>query len=109
MDSGAPDKQSVRVTIFNQNYTLRASAGAAETAALAARVDELMSNIAARTGATGASRVAVLACLHLADRLESLERQVAHVQEWCATKTGPLSAMLDEVIEPDPSKTVGGE
>jgi len=40
----------------------------------------------------------------LADRLQSLERQVAQVQEWCASKTGPLAAMLDEVIEPEPSK-----
>jgi hypothetical protein len=31
------------------------------------------------------------------------------MQEWCATKTGPLSAMLDEVIEPDPSETAAVE
>ena len=109
MDSGAPDKQSVRVNIFNQSYTLRASAGAAETAALAARVDELMTTIASRAGAGDPTRVAVLACLHLTDRLQSLERQVAHIQEWCATKTGPLSAMLDEAIESDPSKDATGE
>jgi cell division protein ZapA len=104
MDPGAPDKQSVRVTIFNQTYVLRASVNADETAALASRVDEIMSVIAARAGASDPTRVAVLACLHLADRLQSLERQVAQIQEWCASKTGPLAAMLDEVIEPDPSK-----
>lgn len=103
MDSGAPDKQSVRVTIFNQSYTLRAAGGADETAALAARVDELMSTIAARAGTSDPARVAVLACLHLSDRVQTLERQVAHIQEWCSTKPGTLSAMLDEVIEPDPS------
>jgi predicted dehydrogenase/cell division protein ZapA (FtsZ GTPase activity inhibitor) len=86
MDPGAPDKQSVRVTIFNQTYVLRASVNADETAALASRVDEIMSVIAARTGASDPTRVAVLACLHLADRLQSLERQVAQVQEWCASR-----------------------
>ncbi|MCE5310369.1 MAG: cell division protein ZapA [Acidobacteriales bacterium] len=104
MDPGAPDKQTVRVTIFNQTYTLRASVNADETAALASRVDEIMATIAARAGSSDPTRVAVLACLHLADRLQSLERQVSQIQEWCASKTGPLAAMLDEVIEPDPSK-----
>lgn len=108
MDSGAPDKQSVRVTIFNQSYTLRAAAGAADTAALAARVDELMSSIASRTGTNDPARVAVLACLHLTDRVQALERQVAHIQQWCSTKPGTLSAMLDEVIEPDPTNDVNG-
>lgn len=102
MDSVVPDKQSVRVNIYNQSYTLRASGGAAETAALAARVDELMSAIASRTGTSDPARVAVLACLHLTDRLQSLERQVAHIQDWCSTKPGTLSAMLDEVIDPNP-------
>ena len=104
MDSGVPDKQSVRVNIYNQSYTLRASGGADETVRLAARVDEIMSAIASRTGTSDAARVAVLACLHLTDRLQSLERQVAHIQEWCSTKPGTLSAMLDEVIEPNPSE-----
>jgi cell division protein ZapA len=103
MDSGAPDKQSVRVTIYGQSYNLRASGGAAETAALAARVDELMSAIASRAGTNDPARVAVLACLHLTDRVQTLERQVAHIQEWCSNKPGTLSAMLDEVIEPGPS------
>ncbi len=108
MDSAVPGKQTVRVTIFNQSYTLRAAASAAETEALAARVDELMSTIAARTGSGDPARVAVLACLHLADRLRSLEQRLKQIEHWCASRVGPLSAMLDEVIEPDSSKDAGG-
>jgi len=108
MDSDVPGKQTVRVTIFNQSYTLRAAAGAGETQALAARVDELMSTIAARTGSNDPARVAVLACLHLADRLQALEHRLEQIEHWCASRVRPLSAMLDEVMEPDSPHDAGG-
>lgn len=66
-------KQSVRVNIFNQSYTLLVEGDAREVETVAAEIDELMANIAARTGTTDSTRVAVLACLHLADQLRTLE------------------------------------
>ena len=69
MDSDKPEKKQVRVTIFNQTYSLRTSGDPVETEQLAHSVDELMSSIAARAGNLDSSRVAVLACLHMADRL----------------------------------------
>jgi cell division protein ZapA len=53
---------------------------------LAHRVDELMSNIARGTN-TDASRIAVLACMHLADELRSAE-----------TKHRTLSRILEESL-----------
>lgn len=73
-DSGA-DKKVVRVTIFQQPYSLRTSGDPAETEALAEAVDSLMNRIASRTSGADPSRVAVLACLHLADQLRQLQRE----------------------------------
>ncbi len=73
MDPSA-DKKLVRVTIFQQSYTLRSSGDSGETEALAEAVDSLMHQIASRAAGADSSRVAVLACLHLADKVRQLEK-----------------------------------
>ena len=75
MATGDTEKRVVRVTIFQQPYTLRAAGDAAETEALADGLDELMHQIAERTASTDAARVAVMAALHLADKLRSAEKR----------------------------------
>ena len=79
MDSGSPEKNLVRVTIFQHPYTLRSSGEPGETEALARTVDELMNQIAARTAGNDPARVAVLSSLHLADRVRMLERRLDEV------------------------------
>lgn len=91
-DSGA-DKKVVRVTIFQQPYALRTSGDPAETEALAQTVDSLMNRIAARTSGTDPARVAVLACLHLADQLRQLER----AQDRIAARIAALDRRLAEL------------
>ena len=68
----ADDKKTVRVTIFNQSYSLVTTGEEADVEELAHRVDELMNNIARGTNAE-VSRIAVLACMHLADELRTAE------------------------------------
>ena len=75
MDASSSDKKLVRVTIFQQPYTLRASGEPGEAEALAQAVDTLMNQIATRMGGNDPTRVAVLASLHLADKVRQLERQ----------------------------------
>lgn len=94
MDSGAPDKQLVRVVIFQQPYTLRASGDPAETEALAASVDSLMNQIANRSANAEPARVAVLAALHLADRLANLQRELADLQ----ARARDASTRIDELL-----------
>ncbi len=91
-DSGA-DKKVVRVTIFQQPYALRTSGDPAETEALAQAVDTLMNRIAARTPSADPARVAVLACLHLADQLRQLER----AQDRIAARLAALDQRLAEL------------
>jgi len=99
MDAGA-ERSTVHVTIFNQSYTLAVS-GETETEeveTLAHSVDQLMTDIARQAGNVEGSRVAVLACLHLADRLRGLERELSDFRSQVGEKTRRFSLLLDEAI-----------
>ena len=84
-------KQSVRVTIFNQTYTLSATGDPRETEELAAEVDDLMSTIARRAGNLDSTRTAVLACLHLADRVRVAEQELGRLKQSVEHKTRTLA------------------
>ena len=92
------EKKQVRVTIFNQAYTIVTSGDPAETEELARQVDELMYSIAKRAGNVDSARAAVLACLHLADQLRTLERELAGLRERVDSKTREFSVLLDKVV-----------
>jgi cell division protein ZapA len=100
MDGGSGEKKLVRVTIFQQPYTLRSSGEQGETEELAAAVDGLMNQIAGRTGAQDSTRVAVLACLHLADRLRGMERETESLRQSVQDAAGKLDQLLAETAEP---------
>lgn len=91
-------KQTVRVTIFNQTYTLSTSGEAIQTEELAREVDELMSSIARRAGNLDSARTAVLACLHLADRLRTVQAELEKLRASVDTKTRSLASLLDEAL-----------
>ena len=93
------ERKSVRVTIFNQTYTLAATGEPGEVEALAQAVDELMTEIAQRAGNIDANRVAVLACLHLADRLRSMERELLALKSRVDHKARQFSLLLDQAIK----------
>jgi cell division protein ZapA len=101
MDSGETDRKPVRVTIFGQSYALRASADAREIQELAQQVDDLMAGIASRSGDTEAARVAVLTCLHLADRLRDVERELTGLRQRVESKSKEFSLLLDQALAPD--------
>jgi len=98
MDSGA-ERKTVRVTIFNQTYTLAATGEDREVEMLGHTVDELMTSIAQRAGNMDSQRIAVLACLHLADRLRTIESELSSLKERVDVKTRHLSLMLDQAID----------
>lgn len=91
-----PDRSPVRVTIFNQTYSLLATGDAGEVESLARTVDELMSDIAQRLGSADANRIAVLSCLHLADRLRAIERELADLKARVDHKSRQFSLLLDK-------------
>lgn len=85
-NDATPEKKTVRVTIYNQSYSLVTTGREEDVENLAHRVDELMNNIARGTNAD-AARIAVLACMHLADELRSAE-----------SKHRTLSRLLEESL-----------
>lgn len=90
---------TVRVTIFHQQYSLAATGESGEVERLAQEVDELMVSIAQRAGNVDATRVAVLASLHLADKLRTIERELQELKTRVGEKSRQFSLLLDKAIE----------
>ena len=99
MDSESAEKKQVRLSIYNQTFSLLVPGDPAEIEQAAQEVDELMTTIA-RSGNMDSTRVAVLACLHLQDRVRTLEREFEEMKSSVEDRTRRLSTLLDGVIEP---------
>jgi cell division protein ZapA len=98
MEPQNPEKQPVRVTIFHQPYTLL-TADPQALQELADSVDQLMSAIAARSASADSLRVAVLACLHLADRLRSLEGELGDLRRRVDQKSEQFRLLLEQALD----------
>jgi cell division protein ZapA len=93
-----PEKLPVRVSIFNQSFTLLVAGDPAEIQAAANEVDELMHTIA-RSGNMDATRVAVLACLHLQDRVRTLESEFTQLRSRVEDTSREFALLLDDALE----------
>jgi len=94
---GESAKTPVRLSIFNQSFTLRVAGDPAEILHAANEVDELMSAIA-KSGNMDSFRVAILACLHLQDRVHSLETELANLKGRIEDRTRELATLLDDAV-----------
>ena len=92
------ERQAVRVTIFSRQYTVRSSGDRQEVEALAAEVDGLMHAIAERFPSADPTHIAVLACLHLADRVRELDRGLRDLKENLGSKTQRFAGMVEQLI-----------
>ena len=98
MESSTPEKQSVRVTILSRPYTLLAAGDPREVEEVAASVNDLMLSIAAKVPNADSTRIAVLACLHMADKLRSLERDLNLLKERVDRKSVEFAGMLERLM-----------
>lgn len=89
------EKKPVRITIYNQTFTLR-SADPDRLLQAANAVDEVMTAIA-RSGNMDTARVATLACLHLQDRIQTLEHDLERLRA-IEERTKELAGLLDGVV-----------
>lgn len=101
MNTGAQGK-TVRVTIFHQEYSVTSAEGPEVIEGLAREVDHLMVSIAQQAGKIDSARIAVLACLHMADRLRSTEAELSALKAKVEERTRQYSALLDQA---KPQKT----
>ena len=96
---GAPiEKQPVRVTILSRSYTLLTGGDPREVEELAAQVDALMLSIASRAPNADSTRIAVMACLHLADKLRALERELSGLKQRIDRKSEEFAGMLEQLL-----------
>ncbi|HYZ83395.1 MAG TPA: cell division protein ZapA [Bryobacteraceae bacterium] len=102
-----PEKKPVRVNIYNNTYSLLYAGDPSDLETAANEVDELMTTIA-KAGNYDSTRIAVLACLHLQERLQTLERDLRSLKSLVDDRTRHLSVLLDQVIEEDTEPTHGG-
>jgi cell division protein ZapA len=93
-----PEKQPVRVTILSRPYTLLATGDPREVEDLAREVDELLLSIAGRQPNADSTRIAVLACIHLADRLRGAERDLVALKERIGRKSDELAVLLERAL-----------
>ena len=89
-------RQSVRVQIFNQSYSLLVDGDPKDVQELAHQIDELMFTISSRTSSGDSTRVAVLACLHLADKLRAAEKQLQSFEDKSERFASLLETALDQ-------------
>jgi cell division protein ZapA len=94
VEQDSTQRQQVKVTILNQSFTLLTTGDPREMVELANQVDELMNSIARRSPNLDSTRVAVFACLHLADQLRSR----GSTPEVSEEKMMELARMLEEAI-----------
>lgn len=87
------EKKSVRLSIYNQTFSLRVSGDPEDLIRAANEVDELMTTIA-RSGNMDATRVALLACLHLQDKVDSLQSELDELKD----RSRELAGLLDSVV-----------
>ena len=95
----AADKRPVKVTLFGQSYTLLAPGDTKEVERIAKQVDELLHDISRKAPNADSSRVAVLACMHLADKLDQLEKSVDAIKARINRRSEELSEILDRAFE----------
>lgn len=89
------EKKPVRITIYNQTFTLR-SADPDRLLQAANAVDEVMTAIA-KSGNMDTARLAILACLHLQDRIQTLEHDLERLRA-IEERTKELAGLLDSVV-----------
>ncbi|HZU27037.1 MAG TPA: cell division protein ZapA [Bryobacteraceae bacterium] len=97
--AGAPGGQVIRVTIFNQNYSLLASDEPGRVEELALWVDEIMHGISDEAGTIDPARVAVLASLHLADQLRTLQGEVDRLRSTFENRARQFTIRIDQALE----------
>ena len=91
------ERTQVKVTIYNQPYTMVTEGEPGEVEEVATAVDGLMRSIAARAGSADTARIAVLACMHLADQLRNTERDLKALQQLNALKHAELLKLLESI------------
>jgi cell division protein ZapA len=95
-------RESVRVTIFGEDYPVTAPASAEYINELAGYVDRKMRDVTARTQSKQAARIAVLAALNIAHELFSERRDKESQLTSVEAKAQDLLVWMDQKLAETP-------
>ena len=98
MESSGAERQSVRVTILGRPYTLLATGDPREVEQVATIVDDLMHSIREKAPTADPTRIAVLACMHFADKLRLAQTEIEELRQKKDGHSVEYAAMLDRLI-----------
>ena len=92
---------TTEVSIFGQTYYIQAGGDEDQARQAANLVDKKMNLIASQVRTSDRFRVAVLAALHLADELLTVQNRLVGLEQGVAAKSERLAALLDEIDKAD--------
>ena len=98
MESGSSEKRTVRVTILSRPYVLRTAGDPHELEQVAANVDSLMLAIASRAPNADSTHIAVLAAMHLADKVRALEGELSQFKDRVERKSEEYAGLLEQLM-----------
>lgn len=92
-------EQTIRVEIYNQNYSIRSDGDNDYILNLADYVDGKMREIASGTLTVDSLKVAILAALHIADEYHQLKLQHQQSDMQLASRSAECTEMLDRILK----------
>ncbi len=97
--SEEPEFTSVRVTIYDREYTLRTPGNPERLRAVCADLDKRMREVASSTGSVDTFKVAVLAALSFADDLQRSQDDFKKFDESVGKRSIACVSMLERALK----------
>lgn len=103
------EPESVTVSIFGKEYTLRGAPEADYVRDVAAFVDQRMNEVARGASVASTARVAILAAVNIADELFREQRRRLEDQATLEDRSERLSHLLDRELAAGRASGTGGD
>lgn len=103
------EPESVTVSIFGKDYTLRGAAEAEYVREVAAFVDQRMNEVARGGSVASTARVAILAAVNIADELFREQRRRLEDQTTLEDRSDHLTRLLDREMAQGRTPETGGD
>jgi len=103
------EQESVTVTIFGKEYTLRGGSDSEYVQEIAAFVDERMSEVARNSSVASTARVAILAAVNIADELFREQQKRMQAVATLEDRSIQITRLLDREVGEDRSSGDRGE
>lgn len=101
--------ESVTVTIFGREYTLRGDADPEYVQRIASFVDERMGEVARNSSVASTAKVAILAAVNIADELFREQRRRLETEASVEDRSVQITRLLAKEVGGGPARGNGGD